>query len=840
MRDLYAHQLELERKAVESGKAEYRRKLLSSRTGREKPLDQQPSGHLLVRKWLPVLTEALKDSLAQTRGSVDARKARAQIKELGLAEEDVMFTTFNIVVREGLMRGKPLQALATSIGNTLKSEVRLRAFNKSHNAYVRKVIESYDMEQRLKKGKKSGRLSETLLRAQKRLVGVNGEEHDFDSLEGFRIGMEPLKVLLAVCSEFFILSKPTKKRLARVVATTELIEWVAERNEVASGLLLRYAPMVVPPVDRSSTHTNIGGYLSLPSKCFPTPSLYRKHRCKPSDLNIAAINLAQRTPWQVNGEVLEILKWALDLEIGLGGLPTLEPYPESPKAEGLSKDQRENLKVTLAKIWVKNHSELSKLLAIKSVIGVAKGYKKYDKIYFPHNFDWRGRIYPLVSGLNPQGDKVAKGILRFAKAKPLGANGYRWLAIHIANCFGMDKLSFDDRVAWVEDAENDILRAAKDPRGHLWWTDADSPWQFLAGCLEWRRMIEFEGPLESFESQIPVALDGTCSGLQHFSAMLRDSRGGASVNLVPSDQPSDIYKEVAEELQRSISSDPENRPEMQRIWDGFIDRSLCKRGTMTRPYSVSRRGMGDQLLDLINKEEKYQDIFDRCRFESARMHDRYTEDEWANLRPADKPSPTAACYWLSTELEKAIDAVVIGSRLGQEFLVTLARVYAKAGIPFRWRTPILGMEISQGYLKHEEIRVATYFGGTRIRMTIKDTGVEPKANKRKQGQGASPNFVHSLDATHLMLTVLECSKRAKMDSFALVHDSFGVHAGLCDVLSQALRNTFVAMYTPDQLKLLRDQAFLDLPEEHHQHIPTSPELGDLDLQAVRMSKYLFC
>ena len=42
------------------------------------------------------------------------------------------------------------------------------------------------------------------------------------------------------------------------------------------------------------------------------------------------------------------------------------------------------------------------------------------------------------------------------------------------------------------------------------------------------------------------ALDGTCNGLQHYSAMLRDPVGGAAVNLRPSDTPADIYQTVAD------------------------------------------------------------------------------------------------------------------------------------------------------------------------------------------------------------------------------------------------------------------------------------------------------
>ena len=68
------------------------------------------------------------------------------------------------------------------------------------------------------------------------------------------------------------------------------------------------------------------------------------------------------------------------------------------------------------------------------------------------------------------------------------------------------------------------------------WTSASSPWQFLAACFEIRDALASGDP-ESFPSHLPVHQDGTCNGLQHYAALGRDSEGGASVNLTPTDRP---------------------------------------------------------------------------------------------------------------------------------------------------------------------------------------------------------------------------------------------------------------------------------------------------------------
>lgn len=63
--------------------------------------------------------------------------------------------------------------------------------------------------------------------------------------------------------------------------------------------------------------------------------------------------------------------------------------------------------------------------------------------------DFRGRMYAMPSFLNPQGNDPAKALLTFVRGKRLGATGWRWLHIHIANVWGEDKVSLDARFQWT-------------------------------------------------------------------------------------------------------------------------------------------------------------------------------------------------------------------------------------------------------------------------------------------------------------------------------------------------------------------------------------------------------
>lgn len=84
-------------------------------------------------------------------------------------------------------------------------------------------------------------------------------------------------------------------------------------------------------------------------------------------------------------------------------------------------------------------------------------------MYQPHNLDFRGRAYPIPPHLNHLGDDLSRGLLTFAETRPLGASGLRWLKIHVANLYGYDKASFEERVVFVEKHMEDIYDSAEKP-----------------------------------------------------------------------------------------------------------------------------------------------------------------------------------------------------------------------------------------------------------------------------------------------------------------------------------------------------------------------------------------
>jgi DNA-directed RNA polymerase, mitochondrial len=104
----------------------------------------------------------------------------------------------------------------------------------------------------------------------------------------------------------------------------------------------------------------------------------------------------------------------------------------------------------------------------------------------------------------------------------------------------------------------------------------------------------------------------------------------------------------------------------------------------------------------------------------------------------------------------------------------------------------------------------------------------------RQKSAFPPNFVHSLDSTHMLLTA------EKMDAlglpFAAVHDSYWAHAGAVDDMNTALREAFVELYSQPVLEDLHRGLQLRFPQIE---FPPVPDRGALDLQKVRESAYFF-
>lgn len=630
-------------------------------------------------------------------------------------------------------------------------------------------------------------------------------------------------------------SHANREELAyRLRPTRKLLEWVGNADAELGLHGGFYLPLPIPP--RPWTSTMDGGFWTIYGDQLPLVK-NRNEAYQEEILNLsdqfktvfAAVNAAQNTAWHVNNRVFEVLKALVQEGKLTAGLPAADdlPLPCCPKCgqqiyEGVDHPclkNKETLKTwkSLAKaIHKKNVKMRGQRLRLGIALETVELIRNDKAFYYVYQTDFRGRLYPL-GGITPQGTDWEKGILEFAEGIPLGPHGAKWLAVHIANCWGNDKVSYAEREQWTKENAFWFIKCAREPLIYREWTEADSPFMFLAAAMEWEQYLR-EG--DSFVSHIPVGLDGSCSGIQHYSALLRDEAGALATNvktLPGQKKKSDIYGAVAEKAIEqfkidAVSGDKEiDRFAMFSLAHNMMDRKVCKRAVMTLPYGSTYQACHKYTTEKL--EEKPE----------------------INQLPEDQRKKY--CRYVSGVVWQSIPKVVLGARQGMDFLKTLAHLVVKSACPITWVAPT-GFVIHQSYYVPKVSLIWTELnGGTRVRITqVEDSKYIDKA---RQVSGIAPNFIHSLDASHLMFSVVKAHEQG-ITAFALVHDSLGTHAGKTQEFFEILRERFHYLYknfTP--LHTFVSHVKPLIPEDMQDKIPEIPMLNTLDIDCVLTSDYLF-
>jgi len=529
--------------------------------------------------------------------------------------------------------------------------------------------------------------------------------------------------------------------------------------------------------------------------------------------------------------VLDVVRQCYAQGIVVPGLPSKEDVPMPPKAfdwDDMTETQQQVWKQEASAIKEHNRSLIGERILLKHDMDTAEAMAQHERFYTPMNCDWRGRVYG-VSHFNFQRDDRVRALFLFADGLPIGEDGIEALKVHVANCGDFGKISkrpIEERIAWTDTNFGDLGRVAADPVNYLWWTQADKPFLFLAGCLELERALRV-GP--SFITTLPVSFDGSCSGLQHLAALTRDEKTAALVNLTDSETPQDVYQRVANQTVDLVAADGQSAIAQTalKFLHSTDTRKVAKRNTMTFSYGSKKFGMAKQQeTDLIAKLD-----FDVL---SGKL-DKHPFGEFAKKKHKKSTSPAAK--YLGGKVYDAIKATVDLPQQAMVFLQQCARVLAHEGKPLRWTTPT-GLPWINRYHEPNVKRVELWLHDTRVQVTLAD-GTQKEIDKEKAANGVAPNFVHALDASHLALTV-NAAVAAGVTNLATVHDSFGCLAPQAKRFNEIIREQFVQMYEQnDVLAQVRQQAFCDLTLHNSQRLPERIAYGSLDIQSVLTAKYAF-
>lgn len=219
---------------------------------------------------------------------------------------------------------------------------------------------------------------------------------------------------------------------------------------------------------------------------------------------------------------------------------------------------------------------------------------------------------------------MARSLLLFKHGQVLNDLGLEHLKVYTANCYGLDKLSYNKRLKWTNDNLDKIISGPEScdgamPYGGVGVNLSDSKYVFksllqpsttefynfileaneallfLSCCTELKNY--FADP-NRFISRLPIYLDATCSGLQHLSAMISDTNLAKYVNISKSskeDIPADVYSYMIKFVEAKINRKIAEDPYFAVLGNIHITRKLIKPGIMTISYGATSRGIAEQI-----------------------------------------------------------------------------------------------------------------------------------------------------------------------------------------------------------------------------------------------------
>ena len=720
-------------------------------------------------------------------------------------------------------RACTIQILASAVGRAIEMERRIYEAERVNPLYMQRVHERIE-----RSGSQKRRYVHSLYRRAYKAVMKEGAEGALTNSEVMHIG----KFGVQACMDAGVIdverSLSTSGTLVLYKLTPEVHAAMHDYTDADVHMVVDQSSsaMLRPPLDWPGLAG--GGYYSA-RRQMQRP-LMRMNKLRRSEWTrirdeftpekmpqvFDCANYLQSIPLQIHEPTLRAIQRVWTTGGGVLGVPEkgAPKVPKFPLGDSWDKASATTEELRVFNEWRDKarqaHESLSqwktRTREISAFLRHSRQLPDGHPMWFPVFMDTRGRWYYRGSP-NPQGTDIAKAVLHLHEKRPLGRRGLFWLRVAIANNYGYDKVRFKERAAWTEQNWELIESALDAPEDHPDVWGGDAPWCMFTAAWELREALRSPNP-ELYRTGVPVHMDATCSGIQHLSAMLRDPVGGKFVNLVDDElvgPKQDVYGKVASAAYKALENDLNSPDANVRLMAQFwykrgIERALAKKPVMTYVYGATLRGTAQYVLSYVtdNGEE----------FPDDEVISKYTLG-----------------LYLAKRLFNGIERTVPASAFLMNWFKQVARD-APHGKRIEWRTPT-GFLAQHDYQNFNEVRIKLRSCGvTDVYVREYTDGVRalPMQN------AISPNFVHSMDASHLTKTALLMqSKGMQMLS---IHDSFGTHPSDVDAMHECIREAFVDLYSDESLLA---QFMLDAGV-----VGEAPMLGNLDLNRVLSSEFFFC
>jgi DNA-directed RNA polymerase len=609
----------------------------------------------------------------------------------------------------------------------------------------------------------------------------------------------------------FKLNKPNLKLTYKCNISLSILEDLADKSFKA------FYPMPTTTLPKpwfiDKEGEAIGGYEDYQLKLVRADAKHIDYS-KFSNKILDSINYIQSTPWIINIPLLETVKTDLVEPKREDYIKVDYPNNEDCMWEVDLKDKSCNLskqevkvleverlnyrnKVSLHKAEAGDYeSAVGKYRAVKLALSIAEQYKYAQEIYFPHSYDFRGRVYPLPIGLTPQGSDAVKSLLLYKDVEPLTERGVLWNWAYLASLFGDDKLEFLDRV----ERGKDLLEVD--------YKEADEPYQFLSHQMEMQKYT-----VES--TYIPntrIHLDACNSGSQFTSAITGDLDGCIATNVIPTIVDGkcvrkDAYLLVAQRAlaltnEMLLAEDDHKAKQTLIFFRDLLEesgRKVCKVPVMVSNYGGTAGGRTEILWNLFRELD--------------------VERKWITRK-------TAAL--LSKIIGDSIIGVLKGGKAFEIYIHKMNNIIAKNNKPIIWSTSD-GFQVV--HIKNKELKakqVTCMLPGARRSTTITKRRFSDAVSAPKMKSAISPNYIHSLDAELLRRVAMKMN-RAGIVYTDWIHDSFGCHPNNVDFMLEITKDEFRKLIKRAPLRVLDAQ----LREQMQDDKSTTKALRDTKMPHLR-------
>ena len=321
-----------------------------------------------------------------------------------------------------------------------------------------------------------------------------------------------------------------------------------------------------------------------------------------------------------------------------------------------------------------------------------------------------------------------------------------WLAIDIANNAGKDKLSFEDRILWVQENFDNIF----DIDAHF-----DSPWECRNAVQALRKHLNGETIAHR------VYLDASNQALQLYAVLTGDRKTALTCNLANGSTMADAYQMLADSMNKKL--------------EGIIvlTRTNCKFAVMTTMY-----GKADGSLEII--KDVMQHISDPTERVEA-FAKKY------NMTMDTTKRGIAFVTELTTIFKESFAGIAPKALMAMEALTELNSTLVAN--QYTWTLPD-GFKVKYRVRKDIPIESKKFETKKGFPITL------PEMNKvvydrNENSRAMSPNVVHSVDG----FVAREMIRRMNGKYITTIHDAFACHPSHCDMMIQNYKDILCEMLT---------------------------------------------